>query len=136
MTVSLHAGRQSFEVGAASFFNSFFSTVYARLENDKWGSRFPALMNGLFPGRLHADAVPAALAELRTIRQEFARLQPDTMVWDYEDRTKEPPWGKQRAGHITTLAENFVTSDGKDLFEVIKAALETAASRKSDVEIA
>jgi 2,3-bisphosphoglycerate-dependent phosphoglycerate mutase len=136
MTVSLHTGQQSFEVGASSFFNSFFSTVYARLENDDWGSRFPALMNGLFPGRLHADAVPAALAELRTIRQEFKHLQPDAMVWDYEDRTKEPPWGKERAGHITTLADYFITSDGKDLFEVIEAALETAASRNSDVEIA
>gem|GEM_PF-6990375 len=92
-------------------------------------------MKGLFPGRLPADAIPVALAELRSIRQEFARLQPDALVWDYEDRTKGPPWGKQRAGYITTLAENFVTSDGKDLFEVIKAALETAASRNCDVEI-
>lgn len=34
-----------YEIGAASFLHSFFSTVAYNLECGNWGTRFPVIMN-------------------------------------------------------------------------------------------
>jgi 2,3-bisphosphoglycerate-dependent phosphoglycerate mutase len=114
---------------------SLFSTIYVRLENRRWGSRFSVLMNGLFPGTLSADLVPAALQELHAVRNEFSGLPPEAMVWDCEDPSKQPPRGTERAAHIKTSAQYFVTSDGKDLFEVMEKAFSSAISAGKDVVV-
>jgi len=126
MGVSLHTRAKSYELGAASFFASWFSTIYVRLENDSWGVRFPAIMNELYSGSVAADRVAEALRELKIIQTEFAGFCPDAIVWDYEDRTKQPPWGTNISPEITSLANYFVTSNGKDLFRVMRGAFEEA----------
>lgn len=59
--VGLRVGDCWYQVGAASFLHAFFSTVCFRLENNKWGSRFPRLMNDLYGGRLRCRRVRRAL---------------------------------------------------------------------------
>ena len=41
-----------YEIGAASFLHSFFSTVAYNLECGNWGTRFPVIMNELYQGKL------------------------------------------------------------------------------------
>jgi hypothetical protein len=41
-------------------------------------------------------------------------------------RPSAPPWGDDIGEEITSLAHYFVTSDGRDLFEVLFAALAEA----------
>ena len=41
-----------YEIGAASFLHSFFSTVAYNLEGGNWGTRFPVIMNELYQGKL------------------------------------------------------------------------------------
>ncbi len=41
-----------YTIGTADFLHASFSTVCGRLENEKWGSRFPHLMNELYQGVL------------------------------------------------------------------------------------
>lgn len=38
------------------------------------------------------------------------------VIWDIDDMTKMPPWGKNISKDITDLSNYFVTSDGKDFF--------------------
>jgi len=128
MSVNLWAGQTQFTVGSAAFFHSFFSTVSVRLEGGVWGSRFPALMNELFQGRLSSARVPEATAELAIVRAELAGVSPGDIVWDADDPSARPPWGDAIAPTITSLANAFWTSDGQDLFDVIDPALRTAAS--------
>ena len=45
--VSFRVGCMMYEIGTASFLHSFFSTVAYRLENNRWGSKFPVIMNEL-----------------------------------------------------------------------------------------
>lgn len=135
MGVSLHTRTRSFEIGAASFFTSWFSTIYVRLENESWGVRFPAIMNDLYAGKLPADRVTDAFRELETIREEMSRFAPDAVVWDYEDRTKQAPWGTDVSPHVASLAEEFITSDGKDLFEVLRNAFDEALQSRSAVTV-
>jgi uncharacterized membrane protein len=59
--VSQSLRQERFEVGSGSFLNSFFSTVGSRLEQSRWGSRFPVLQNQLFQGHLEFVMPPKLL---------------------------------------------------------------------------
>ena len=135
MSVSLWVGRSEFTVGSADFFHAFFSTIAVRLEGGAWGIRFPELMDELFQGQLSSGHVFDATTELATVRAELAAFAPDEIVWDADDVNARPPWDDAIAPGITSLANGFWTSDGQDLFEVIEAALRSAASTGQPVMI-
>ena len=124
-----------FEVGGSDFLFSFFSTVAVNLEHGKWGSRFPCLMRELYAGQLSSQHVKQALAEVEQIRRELKAFPPSRVVWDAEDRSKQPPWGDDISEDITDLSNYFVTSNGNDFLLVLKSALLTAAKEKKPVEI-
>jgi 2,3-bisphosphoglycerate-dependent phosphoglycerate mutase len=123
VAVSLWVGRERFEIGAPSFFKAWFSTISVRLEAGNWGSRFPTIMHDLYGGSVPHQRAETATKELESIRREFAELSTDLVVWDFEDREARPPWGDRISDHITSLANYFVTSDGRDLFDVVRRAL-------------
>lgn len=129
MTVGIQLGSVSDEIGASDFFHSFFSTISGNLEANGWGSRFPLLVQKLYSGELQQADSTAALAELEQIKKEFVRLAPSRVIWDIENREKTPPWGAKISAEITDLSNYFVTSTGRDLFDVLKEALEELRDR-------
>lgn len=135
MSISLRVSRTSFEIGSPDFFYSFFSTICVRLEQRVWGSRFPVLMNELYAGDMDCRRAQAALAELLVIRQEFQKLAPGLVVWDWENLEKAPPWGDATSPTITSLANYFCTSDGKDLGLVLEQAFRVAAVQNEGTRI-
>jgi hypothetical protein len=118
VTLSLRLENTFWEVGSPDFLNSFFSTVSYHLEPDGLGTRFPTL------GRLYNDGnLPPQFArqlkhELDEARRELGRLSPDKIIWDSDDLSAKPPWGANISPDITDLSNYFVTSDGRDLFDV------------------
>ena len=56
-------------------------------------------------------------------------------MWDIEDISKQPPWGKNISSDITDLSNYFITSDGRDLISVILMALNDSICEKTDVDI-
>ncbi len=135
MSLSLWTGEKRFEVGSPSFLKSFFSTVFVRLEGENWGSRYPIVMNELYSGRLSHPQAGAAESELGAIREGLASFAPKDVVWDFENRVAKPPWGDAINPEIRSLADYFVTSDGKDLIDVLREASREAIRVKKDVEI-
>ncbi len=135
MAVSLKVANILWPVGAASFFKAFFSTVAARLEPDGWGTRFPAVMDDLYKGELSPERASKAREELATIREELRAHPPSEVVWDIHDRSQQPPWGDDIAERITDLGNYFVTSDGRDLFEVLGEAVDFAAESGSALRV-
>jgi hypothetical protein len=123
MAVSLRVGTNEWPVGTGDFLFAFFSTVAARLEPEGWGTRFPAVMCELYGGRVEGGAAARAWGELERIRGELAAFAPDEVVWDAEDRSRRPPWGEDIAPEITSLADYFVTDDGRDLLGVLDEAV-------------
>ena len=115
-----------YTIGTADFLHSFFSTVCGRLENGKWGSRFPHLMNELYQGVLPVKHLAAGTEELSQIKQELAQFAPDQVIWDIDDRSLTPPWGDNISEDITDLSNYFVTSEGEDFLSVFAAALDKA----------
>jgi hypothetical protein len=122
-------------VGTADFLHAFFSTVSANLEPDGWGTRFPTVMGPLYEGRVDGEQAARALAELDQIKAELAEHPPSDVVWDVEDRSKQPPWGDNISPEITSLADYFVTDDGRDLFEVFDEALSYAARSGAELRV-
>lgn len=55
MAVGFSVGFYWFQIGTGDFLHSFFSTVAFNLENKKWGSRFPIIMNKLYQGKLEVE---------------------------------------------------------------------------------
>ena len=124
-----------YTIGTADFLNAFFSTVCGRLENGKWGSRFPHLMNELYQGVLPVKHLAAGTEELSQIKQELAQFAPDQVIWDIDDRSLTPPWGDNISEDITDLSNYFVTSEGEDFLSVFAAALDKAQQRNASLKI-
>ena len=135
MAVGIVVGGREYPIGSGSFFGAFFSTVCVRLESERWGARFPVVMNRLYSGHLAAGEAEAALSELDLIQQGLEAFPPSDLVWDFRDRSARPPWGDRISPDITSLGNYFVTSDGKDLFEVLRAALHQAATENQPARI-
>ncbi len=107
-----------YHVGTGDFLHSFFSTIAFNLENKKWGSKYPVIMNQLYSGELDAAEIESAMRELDSIEQELKKYPPDKVVWDIED-----------------LSNYFVTSDGENLIDVLRRALAKGLELKMNVKI-
>lgn len=135
MAVGLKTGPIFYTIGTGSFMHAFFSTIAYHLERQKWGSKFPVLMNQLYSGEIQPEESKIALDEIKMIIKGLSELKPDQVIWDIEDLTKQPPWGNNIANTITNMANYFVTSDGKPLLEVFETALQTSISVKKTIKI-
>ena len=92
-------------------------------------------MNELYQGKLDINNIEEAIKEIQEIQIEFKKYPPDCVIWDIEDITKQPPWGKNISNQITDLPNYFVTSDGDDLITILLYALEKGNELKLPVEI-
>jgi 2,3-bisphosphoglycerate-dependent phosphoglycerate mutase len=135
MAVGIKVGGITDEIGTPEFFHAFFSTVSGNLEKEGWASRFPAVLGKLYQGNLDATSAKSALSELIQIKNELSNFKPDMVVWDIENPNKQPPWGSNISTDITSLADYFVTSTGRNLISTLIEALEDAASSNKPVAI-
>lgn len=124
-----------YQVGHGDFLHSFFSTVCHHLEEERWGTKYPYLMNKLYQGCLEWEDVRFAREELTCIRNRLSKLAPSEVVWDIDDLTKRPPWGDAISNDITDLSNYFVTSDGRDLISIIFQVFDEAETEKHKIEI-
>lgn len=135
MGLAAWVGRQCFELASPAYMNCFFSTVYVRLDAEDDESTYPIIMSELAAGKVSHRNARAAIEEIKRIREGLAKLPPDQVVWDAQHREKRPPWGDNISPTINTLGNYFVTSDGKDLIEVLVGALTMSAERKKDLRV-
>lgn len=124
-----------YQIGSGDFLHSFFSTVCYNLEESKWGSRFPHIMNELYAGELKVENVDSAIKELNCIKTELGKISKDRVIWDIEDLTKKAPWGDNISDSITNLGNYFVTSDGDDFITLFSNALEKAKKLNSNIKL-
>ncbi|MBO0467043.1 immunity 70 family protein [Enterococcus plantarum] len=135
MTIGIKVDFLWFSIGTGDFLHSFFSTICGNLENMKWGSKFPIVMNNLYEGEISVKDIHEAQKELRTIQEEFSKISPDKIIWDIENLEKRPPWGNNISKDIKNLSDYFVTSDGENLFDVLNEAMYEAMQENSALEV-
>lgn len=122
-------------IGPGGLLHAFFSTVAMRLENGKWGSRFPLIMNGLHRGSLPEEHAKAAMKEAVQIRDELKQLPPLQVVWDFEEPGKPPPFGTVVGSHVKSIAQYFVTDTGRNLVDEVIDNLESQIEFGGPLEI-
>lgn len=125
MSIGLKQGSVFTEIGPGGILHSLFSTIAVHLENGKWGSKFPLLMTKLYQGSLPASDADGAVVELSAIRLGLSKVPPVQVVWDIEDRKKQPPWGNVAPAHVASAADYFVTANGRNLLGELADGLES-----------
>jgi hypothetical protein len=123
MPLALHLGDTTWRVGSPDLLHAFFSTISVRLEPLGWGTRFPALMNELYEGELPPNRVETALSELLLARRELSVLAPDRVVLDADAPHAPTPWAGPAASGAPDASKCFFTDEGRDLFDVLLAAV-------------
>jgi len=84
MSIAIWVEDQSYELGSPSFMRCFFSTVLVRLEQGRWGSRFPIIMNEFSMGGLAYEHADQAQNELIAVQTGLEAFRPSEVVWNYE----------------------------------------------------
>lgn len=123
------------EVGSSDFLNSFFSTVFCLLEKGVPGSVFPTFGDYFYMGHVPVEKLKPLLDELSLIKEGLSKYPPSEVVWDFEDRSKLPPWGNNISSDITSMGNYFVSSTGRDLFDIFFDVLNHAISTKRPIDI-
>lgn len=124
-----------YQVGSGEFLNSFFSTIAYNLEERKWGSRYPYVMNHFYNGILEAGDIDAAINEVKEIQMRLKEYSPEKVVWNMENLSMCPPWGDDISADITDLSNYFITSEGDNLIILMLQALETAKELNLPIQI-
>lgn len=135
MGIHLRTSQYSFEIGTSDFLASFFDTIECRLTKGIFGKKYPIVLNDFYNGSLKYEDLEKAELELKDIQKRLKRFKPSKVVWDKNDLNKLPPWGNKISPNITDLSNYYVTSDGRDLFDVIFNVIEKAKSEKSKIII-
>lgn len=135
MAISLITGKHDYIIGTGAFLHAFFSTIAYRLEDNKWGSKYPNLMLGLYNGELQPNECAWVLDELTIIMEQLSQLPPNKVVWDIDNLDAQPPWKDNIANTITNLSNYFITSDGKQLLEVLNEALNQSVLDNTPLQI-
>ncbi|MEK8130061.1 immunity 70 family protein [Paenibacillus filicis] len=135
MAVAFKAEFLYYVVGSGSFLHSFFSTIAYRLESKEWGSVYPILMKQLYDSKVESESLPELRNEVVRVREELKLFPPTDIIWDFDDLSKQPPWGDNISPEITSLSNYFVSSEGKDLFNLILMAIDEATEAGITLEI-
>ncbi|RYY82012.1 MAG: hypothetical protein EOO15_23615 [Chitinophagaceae bacterium] len=135
MAVALKQENVITEIGHYGVVHSWFSTVATRLEDSKWGSKFPTVMLSLHQGKLRNDQGKAALLELKSIAESLSKLSTSELVWDAEDHAKRPPPEHQKNPKATSLVNYFLTANGLDLTQEFIGNVESMIEFGGDLEI-
>ena len=121
MAVGFKVAFFCYQIGNGDFLHSFFSTVSYNLENGKWGSRFPTLMNELYQGTLDKDNVETAIVELKKIQLELQAFSPDKVVWDIDDMLMKAGFALSHSNKFDIIVEYFVERGNYNVFEINEA---------------
>lgn len=130
-----HSTTDAFWLDSGEHFRSFFSTIWNRLENRKWGSRFPVTMNKLFYGKADASDMDAFAAELKAIQEGFRQLPVYELTWNYEKPDACPPDGMQFDAPVHTCEDFFRHCNGLDLFRKLWECMESVKYHGTAVHV-
>jgi 2,3-bisphosphoglycerate-dependent phosphoglycerate mutase len=125
MTIGFKQGSVITEIGPGGILHSLFSTIAYHLEGGDWGAKYPVVMKKLYSGSLSSQDVKEAYIEMNKIKTGLGKLMPEQIIWDIEDVTKAPPWGRVSPSHVKSMSDYYVTTTGRNLVNEIFDNLES-----------
>jgi hypothetical protein len=112
---------KSAELGSYEYLNCYFNTISTLLEESKWGSRFPVLLESLdAKTKIEPEAAEELSGELSTIKEELKKFPPSGIKCGSID-TEESIWMLEAP--FDTSADNiydyFLTAEENNLTQVL-----------------
>ena len=92
-------------------------------------------MEKLYRGSVDAGELEELEKELSDVEQRLRSIPPDRVIWDIEDLSRQPSWGKEISDDIKNLSDYFITSNGGNIFDMFRDAVSTAKTINSGIEI-
>ena len=106
------------EIGTSDIWMSLCATIEVRL--DYFSDEIPLAIQFLRTEKCEAKDGNASARQFNLIRDELAKFKPDKVVYDINDIDRAAPWANNISDVITSCANFYTTSDGKDLlFEIV-----------------
>lgn len=119
---------KSSELGSYEYINCYLSTISSLLEDNKWGSKFPILIESLdAKAKLEPETCEELLAELEEIQSELKKYPP-TKVNCGNIGTDESNWMLEAPFDTSTdnLYDYFMTADENNLTQTFIEFAQTA----------
>lgn len=110
---------------------SLFSTAEVRLGGLR--RKVPLALKFLESGECESQYCGDAARQVNLIHDGLSNIAPEEAVFDIDDRKKEVPWKGNISGAITSCANLYTTSDGKDLLFELVSVLVYADIKKQSV---
>ena len=116
------------EFGYSETLYSWFSTICYRLENKKWGSRFPITMNHLYydeENGIEYKNLKKFEKEIKEIKKEFLKLKLEDAIWSFEDNILKIPSNMPNINYeANTLVDVYVNNYNKNIFLILQHEIE------------
>ena len=118
MVIASEDGKRIIRVGSSDILFSVYSTIMVRLKYCHNSIRSAIIF--LKTGKCFSDKCMETAREFNLIRDALSQIKPEDAVYDFRDLQKEAPWKNNLSEVITSCANLFTSSDGRDLlFEIV-----------------
>lgn len=118
MRLSTKDRKRSVDIGGSDIWLSLYSTVEIRLGTFK--KSIPNVINFLETGKCDPKDALNCARQFNLLRDELSKYRPDQVIYDLNNLTKEAPWKEDLSPVVTSIANLYTTTDGKDLlFEIV-----------------
>lgn len=122
---------KSIEVGSGDMLDSIVSTMkrYYPDQNRKLSKLFAFFENG----DATSEDITELASELNIVTSCLKKISPENAVYGPESKERQAPWKNGIADNITSCADLFLTSDGKNLLQELGKIFDY--SRKNNTSI-
>lgn len=119
------------DVGSESIWYSVLSTAEIRLASKKEDIRSALVF--LETGECVSGNAYETARQFNLIRDAFSQIPPADAIYNKGNPAMIAPWGANLSGIVTSCANLYTTSDGKDLLYEVVCILTYAHYKKVDV---
>lgn len=119
---------KSVDVGTGSIWYCIYSTAELKISSEE-KTRIPLALSFLKSGECAAVDANETAKQMNLVRDAFANIPPEEAVFDLHDVNRKAPWYGKISSVVTSCANLFTTSDGKDLFTEVVGLLSYAARK-------
>lgn len=120
-------------VGTSDYLYSLYSTIVVRLSSNR--REINDAIAFLNSGRCESTKCLDVARQFNLIRDLLSSVKPNDAVYDIDNPNTPAPWKDDLSPVITSCANLFITSDGKDLLYEIVCVLVYGFYSKKDVVI-
>ena len=131
MRIMTEDKKQSVDIGGEDIWKAVYSTALSCIGKKR--KKYQLAFDFLETGRCKWEDGYSVARQINLVRDELSQFSPDKAVYDLDNPKEVAPWNGRLSPVITSCANMFTTSDGKDLLYEIVKILSYAQVARSNV---